>query len=717
MRFDLASAGLTNLMQGPQIGRLKRLFLPAGVVAISMVLGLAALFAAGDSIAYAASILQGTPPTPRPKPPAPPTQSVMNSSIDYKSIDAVRIAFAAADRGDWASARAAQALATDPGAKKLIAWRIVADRGRAPAFAEIDAALTDLQGFPRVTDLRSRAEEQIDFSGLTAAGRVAWLQKNGGPSSNGGRASLARALIDSGQKEEGKSLLRDVWRDQNLTLDQERRILSGYGPYLTPADHVARLNLVLWLHDSASASLLTPYVDPQARQLADVRLKLQARAKNVDASVAALPSQAQVDPGLLYDRAQWRKTARGAPDPCEVLEQIDGAKAPIAARERLWADLRKCVAAAIKDGNQLKAYSIASRHGLSSGAQFADAEFLAGFLALRKLRDPVKAETHFANLEAGVRTPVSKARAIYWRALTAQARGDATAATTYFGLAAQYPTTFYGQLASQKYAPGAALALPPSPAPTDADKALFEARDLTKAVRILAALGERELFEEFALRLDDQLSSAAEHELLSDVSMQQLLPKLAVRSAKSGMQRGIVSTTAAYPLSQVPASASRVLEPAFTLAITRQESEFDPNAVSSAGARGLMQLLPSTARVVAKQTGRQYDVSWLTMDPGYNMELGSEYLAQMVRNWGGSYILAIASYNAGPGRARQWVDAYGDPRSPSVDPIDWLETIPIEETRNYVQRVMENLQVYRARLASNPPPLRLQEDLKRGSWN
>ena len=683
---------------------------------MSVALCSAAIFAANDSIAYAASVLRNEPPTPRVKPAAPKIAALPSIGVDQRSIDAVRLALDAANRGDWVSARAAQAQAPDLGAKKLISWRITADRGRSPAFAELDAALTDLEGYPRVTDLRARAEEQIDFSGMTPTARITWLEKSG-PASSGGRASLARALIDVGRKPEGGALLRKVWREDLLTLDHQRRILSGYGAYLTPDDHVTRLNLVLWMRDNASAQMLAPYTGSQAQELAKVRMQLRSGGKKVDQMVAALPAASLNDPGLLYDRAQWRKTARGASDHCALIEQIDGNLVPAAARPRLWGDLRRCTAEDIKSGNFAQAYNALSHHGLSSGADFADAEFLSGFIALRKLRDPVKADAHFARLETGVRTPVSKSRAAYWRAITAQERKDTAAANAFFGLAAQYPTTFYGQLAAQKYAPGAPISLPLDAVPTDADRALFEARSLTKAIRILSALGERDLFEEFALRLDDQLSSAAEHALLAQVANQQLQPKLAVRSAKAGLARGIVSTSAAYPLASIPPSASRVLEPAFTLAITRQESEFDPYAVSSAGARGLMQLLPSTARLVAKQSGRQYDLNWLTGDPSYNMELGSEYLASLVNNWNGSYILAIASYNAGPGRARQWIDAYGDPRRPGIDPIDWMESIPFEETRNYVHRVLENLQVYRARLATAPQPLRLQEDINRGRVN
>ena len=696
-------------------GALHRFFVTAGVFVVSLALCSAAIFAANDSIAYAASVLRNEPPTPRVKPAAPKLAALPSIGVDQRSIDAVRLALDAANRGDWVSARAAQAQAPDLGAKKLISWRITADRGRSPAFAELDAALTDLEGYPRVTDLRARAEEQIDFSGMTPTARITWLEKSG-PASSGGRASLARALIDVGRKPEGGALLRKVWREDLLTLDQQRRILSGYGAYLTPDDHVTRLNLALWMRDNASAQMLAPYTGSQAQDLAKVRMQLRSGGKKVDQMVAALPAASLNDPGLLYDRAQWRKTARGASDHCALIEQIDGNLVPAAARPRLWGDLRRCTAEDIKSGSFEQAYNALSRHGLSSGADFADAEFLSGFIALRKLRDPVKADAHFARLETGVRTPVSKSRAAYWRAITAQERKDTAAANAFFGLAAQYPTTFYGQLAAQKYAPGAPISLPLDAVPTDADRALFEARSLTKAIRILSALGERDLFEEFALRLDDQLSSAAEHALLAQVANQQLQPKLAVRSAKAGLARGIVSTTAAYPLASIPPSASRVLEPAFTLAITRQESEFDPYAVSSAGARGLMQLLPSTARLVAKQSGRQYNLNWLTGDPSYNMELGSEYLASLVNNWNGSYILAIASYNAGPGRARQWIDAYGDPRTPGIDPIDWMESIPFEETRNYVHRVLENLQVYRARLAT-PQPLRLQEDINRGRVN
>jgi len=697
-------------------GALHRFFVTAGVFVVSVALCSAAIFAANDSIAYAASVLRNEPPTPRVKPAAPKIAALPSIGVDQRSIGAVRLALDAANRGDWVSARAAQAQAPDLGAKKLISWRITADRGRSPAFAELDAALTDLEGYPRVTDLRARAEEQIDFSGMTPTARITWLEKSG-PASSGGRASLARALIDVGRKPEGGALLRKVWREDLLTLDHQRRILSGYGAYLTPDDHVTRLNLVLWMRDNASAQMLAPYTGSQAQELAKVRMQLRSGGKKVDQMVAALPAASLNDPGLLYDRAQWRKTARGASDHCALIEQIDGNLVPAAARPRLWGDLRRCTAEDIKSGNFAQAYNALSHHGLSSGADFADAEFLSGFIALRKLRDPVKADAHFARLETGVRTPVSKSRAAYWRAITAQERKDTAAANAFFGLAAQYPTTFYGQLAAQKYAPGAPISLPLDAVPTDADRALFEARSLTKAIRILSALGERDLFEEFALRLDDQLSSAAEHALLAQVANQQLQPKLAVRSAKAGLARGIVSTSAAYPLASIPPSASRVLEPAFTLAITRQESEFDPYAVSSAGARGLMQLLPSTARLVAKQSGRQYDLNWLTGDPSYNMELGSEYLASLVNNWNGSYILAIASYNAGPGRARQWIDAYGDPRRPGIDPIDWMESIPFEETRNYVHRVLENLQVYRARLATAPQPLRLQEDINRGRVN
>ena len=311
------------------VSALHRFFVTASIFIVSLALCSAAIFAANDSIAYAASLLKNEPPTPRAKPPAQKITSAPVMGIDQRSIDAVRLAFDAARRGDWASARAAQAQAPDLGAKKLIAWRVTADRGRNPGFAELDAALTDLEGYPRVTDLRTRAEDQIDVSGMTPTARIAWLEKSG-PASAGGRASLARAMIDVGRKPEGGALLRKVWREDLLTLDQQRRILSGYGPYLTPDDHVARLNLVLWMRDNASAQMLAPYTNSQAQELAKVRMQLRAGGKKVDQMVAALPASALNDPGLLYDRAQWRKSARGADDHCPLIEQIDGNLAPAA---------------------------------------------------------------------------------------------------------------------------------------------------------------------------------------------------------------------------------------------------------------------------------------------------------------------------------------------------------------------------------------------------
>jgi soluble lytic murein transglycosylase len=235
---------------------------------------------------------------------------------------------------------------------------------------------------------------------------------------------------------------------------------------------------------------------------------------------------------------------------------------------------------------------------------------------------------------------------------------------------------------------------------------------------LIAQVGDQKDFESFAFYLDDQLQTQLEHELLSQLAREQAYTRTAVRSAKSGLRRGIVAPESAYPLMDLPADARKAgrPEPAVVLSITRQETEFDPRAISSAGARGLMQLMPATAKSTARIEGLPYEPRWLIEDPAYNVTLGAAHLEHLLEQWNGSYILTFAAYNAGPGNARRWIEENGDPRSSSVDAVDWVEMITFEETRNYVQRVLENVGVYRWRLANTPTPIRIEQDLRRGSF-
>nr|MBP6690018.1 lytic transglycosylase domain-containing protein [Hyphomonadaceae bacterium] len=366
--------------------------------------------------------------------------------------------------------------------------------------------------------------------------------------------------------------------------------------------------------------------------------------------------------------------------------------------------------------NYQLAYQLVSNHGLTSGESFADAEWLSGWISIRYLSNPQRAAEHFSHLADNVSSPVSLSRALYWRAEAQRALGNTGESERLFNEAARFNFTYYGQLAATRGNRTAELSLPETAQVSDAARTRFNNRELVRALRVMAEVGAQRDFESIAFYLDDTLDDPMEMELLSQLAREQSYHRTALRSAKAGLFRNVVAVSSAYPLIDLPPTVQSQgrIEPALVLAIIRQESEFDAGAISNANARGLMQLIPSTAQLQARREGMTYERAALTTDPQYNMTLGSAHLADLVNNFNGSYVLAIASYNAGSSRANEWIADWGDPRSPNVDVVDWIELIPFSETRNYVQRVTENLQVYRYRLAGHPTPITLEQDLKRG---
>jgi soluble lytic murein transglycosylase len=455
--------------------------------------------------------------------------------------------------------------------------------------------------------------------------------------------------------------------------------------------------------------------------LAEARIALEtSQRRGLARAVAAVPASRADDPGLLYDRTRYVRRTGRPEDAMAIASRIVANEAPPMARDDIYAERRLYVARALKAGAYSSALALISNNGLSAGENFADGEFLAGWIQLRFLHDPTSASAHFAHLANNVSAPVSKARALYWQAEAARAQNDSVGADAMLQQAAAYPFTFYGQLAASRASHGAAMMnLPLTTATSDAARVHFESRELVRALRLMTEVGDQHDFESIAFYLDDTLTDPQEIELLSQMARERNYNRTALRSAKAGLFRGVVATSAAYPLMPLPAAISQSggPEPALVLSIIRQESEFEVSAVSTAHARGLMQLEPSTARRTARGNGMDYDRSSLTSDANYNITLGATHLGSLIGEYNGSYVLAIAAYNAGSFRVSQWIDDWGDPRQPTVDVIDWIELIPFNETRNYVERVMENLEVYRHRLSNAPTPIAIEADLHRGgSW-
>lgn len=656
-------------------------------------------------------------------PPAPqasmiPAGGAATAMPPAAEIARLRTGIAAADAGDWTGLRNARAVATDPLVRRILQWRLASDQNAPASFDEIKTALDQLANWPGRETMRRRAEQQIFDSALTYNARAAWL-KAGGPLSGDGKVALAQSLKAIGQGADANTIIRAAWRENILTPRAEQIALMEFGSTLTTADHAARVDWALWRDDRATASRLMARLGAEDRAVAQARIALQTRPrKGLQAAVDRVPSSRADDPGFLYDRVRYIRRDGRPEDAMPIAARIPALSAPMVGREAIFKERRLYVPRALKAGDRTRAYRLVADHGLTQGESFADAEWMAGWLALRFTRDAASADRHFTKMDANVSAPVSKSRALYWRAMASKQLNQDAAAQALLTEAAKLNFTYYGQIAASKVDSAAVMSLGERSLVTPAARAEFESREVVRALKLMADVGDQRDFESIAFYLDDQLTTPLEHEMLSLIARERAYTRTAVRSAKAGIRRGIIAPDAAYPLLDLPADARKPgrPEPALILAITRQESEFDPRAHSSAGARGLMQIMPATARITARSEGLPYQPNWLVDDPSYNVTLGAAYLQHLLETWNGSYVLTIASYNAGPGRPREWIGDWGDPRASNTDVVDWVELIPFSETRNYVQRVMENVQVYRHRIAGTPVPLRIEQDLKRGAY-
>ncbi len=646
-------------------------------------------------------------PSPRLKPPVPNHSEIL-SDIDFASF---RRAMAAADDDEWDFVREARYQIEDPVARDLLLWRIAVSDARAP-FSDLHLALDTLQDWPRQFSIQREAEWKIEESGFSPALIVDWFSTRE-PVTGEGRVALGRALIALGRIEEGEDQIRRAWRTQRMRLSFQSEVLSRHGGFLTREDHGARVDYLLWAGQRTAASRLLPQLSAGERRLADARIRLAARRGGVDQAVDAVPAALQDHPGLVYERARWRRRAGLDDAALPLLLQLPDGHQNLQALDVMWTERKLMILDLIRDGLFDDAYRLAAAHGMERGVDFADGEFLAGWLALTRLARPQDALAHFERLEAGVTTPVSLSRALYWQGRAAEAGGQLERARDRFLAAAEHPTAYYGQLALIALGPDAAqLELPPDPVPTSEQRSAFHARTEIQAIRLLAEMDADYLFRVFIYHFDDEMETPIDQAMLSDIALDYNRLRQAVRAAKAGRLQGMTLVERAYPTIDLPSGAPIVPEAALTFSVIRQETEFDPRAVSGAGARGIMQMMPATARETARMLDVDYDFRRLTDDPQYNLVLGMAHLDEVVNDYDGSLVMALAAYNAGGHRVRRWVDNYGDPRTGEIDPIE-TESIPFSETRNYVQRVIENVQVYRARMAQEggSSALRIETDL------
>lgn len=644
--------------------------------------------------------------------PARAAGDVPRPSADDQTLYFARDALKAADARKWDRAAVLAAEAPEPLVGKLVTWLKLTDRDTLPGFAELARFIAASPDWPEQAALREKAERALVREGASDADCLAWFAGHP-PSSRDGRIRMAEALEGVGREAEADDLIRRIWIEEDFGASEAKAFYRSHKKTLRTEDHAARLDRLLWDGRSAAARRMFPLVDAGHAKLAEARLRLMDRSGGVDSAIAAVPAELKDDPGLAFDRLSWRRK-KGRDD--EARDILADAPADLVRPDLWWRERAIQVRAALDEGYVSEAYELAADNRLPAGPERADAEWLAGWIALSFLGEPEDAFQHFAEMRALVNYPISVARASYWAGRAMAAMGNEEAARNWYRDAAQHWHTYYGQLAAVTLHAQGIEAWPLAVPALDTQGAALKNSELARAAELLAGIGAGDHLEPFLLRLAQLSRSPADAAYAARLALLAGQPQLSVKVAKEATKQGYAIVPYAYPLVSLPLSSQAGdPEEALLLAVVRQESAFDPKATSGAGARGLMQLMPATARQVARVLKVSESTERLTADPAYNLLLGSTYLSSLVNAYEGSYVLALAAYNAGPSNVRRWVRQYGDPRDAEVDIVDWVELVPFEETRNYIQRVLEGLQVYRLLLGGADPEPMLVHDLKRST--
>lgn len=654
----------------------------------------------------------------------PDYAAILRPLFDYPLSEQDRAnlkeAFRAAYRGNGEAVAEVEARIQDPSARKFALWYAYRSGGSRATGTEIETFRKAHHDWPSQDLLRQRAEAALFLRDADPQSVIAFFE-SANPVTGAGKAALASALLANGQEARAKSLAVSAWRSHTFDAKIEARFLDKFGSFLTPEDHRIRVNRLLYT-DSKSriepAMRTVKLLDAEDKKKAEARVAILKKSKKGGDLIKAMPAETiKADVGLFFNRVQWLRRSDRKEEAFKLMLDAPSEPDELLDLAEWWIERRLNVRAALNAGQPQVAYEIAKNHGPISGEHYADAEFLAGWVALRYLGNPRVALDHFLSLRTAVTGGKAIARAEYWLGRASLALDDPAAAKAHFQKAAARSSTYYGALARQGVAQEAVdLMVPPTPVPTPADVDRFLSRDAVRAIGVARAADLDQLLPIFFNHLARTLESPAEIALLAEFALEVNMRQASIRLSKVAFSRGKPVAAYAFPSDVLPdyKALNEGVESALIHSLSRQESEFNASAKSPVGARGLMQLMPTTARAVANQYKVKYNVASLTGDPSYNMQLGAAHLRDLVDDYGGSYILALAAYNAGGSRVKEWIETFGDPRSPNVDPVDWVERIPFTETREYVQKIMESVQIYRARLEGPRNALQLAQDLYRG---
>jgi len=625
-------------------------------------------------------------------------------NVPHKKTDSYRRAFDELDAGR-VEAAFAYARGSDPVLNKVLRSYYMAQPGNNIDFSELTAFINNNPDWPALKGIVAIAEQKIP-QGTSNDQVINWFSAHP-PVSLSGFYRYIDALETAGQIQNVARFVLTRWTDGEFSIDDLGTFRSRYARYLNEDADRARLDRLLWKNDSVGARRMFTYVDEDAKALANARLALANQNSNAESFVGRVPRALQSDPGLAYEMLRYYVRGNNDDAAISILQNVN---VDLGKAEAWWEPRQTEIRRAMLRREYRLAYQLAAYHGQSDSKTLTQSEFLAGFLALRYLNDPATALLHFQAVFDNSSTPISRARGAYWLGRTYETLNNKVEAEQAYENAAALNITFYGQLATTRlYANPILRAAPEPKIPTNIRQSFFN-RDMIRAVERLYKIGEDDRARTFFKAATSAADTRAEFALLTELAYQLSRPDMAIEAAKAANQKNMLMASGGFPI--LDRALPGTPEPAFIHALIRQESMFNPDAKSPVGAHGLMQLMPRTAEEVARKLGIKFHSSLLG-NPSYNLRLGTTFIQNQLAIFDGSYVLALAGYNAGPRRVREWMAQIGDPRDADTDPIDWIETIPVNETRNYVQRILESLQVYRARLNGGQAPLLIIKDLKR----
>jgi soluble lytic murein transglycosylase len=645
-----------------------------------------------------------------PQVPVLPMAVAATSSTSPMDITTVKQAFDMIAKNRTDDATNVEGTITDPVARKLVEWMILRSDNGTTDFSRYANFIAANPSWPSLTTLRRRAEgvlweERVDPQ------TVIGFFRTEPPHTVKGHFALARAQMSQGDGAGAAQTLRETWRNDGFSADLEAQGRAAFSDLITPEDDAVRMDARLYVDDDDGGLRAAQHLNATALALAKARAAVINQAGNAKALLDAVPEAARHDPGYMFSRIQLLRREDKIKDAAQLLLAAPRDPAKVINPDPWWVERRLISRKLLDLGEAKMAYDVANSAAPPNSENFrAEQHFTAGWIALRFLREPGIAMAHFARVADGATNPITLARSYYWQGRAAEALGRDQDARSLFEAAAHYPTAYYGQLARARLGLNEVeLRDLPAPAPE------HRTPELARVFEILYAVDNRDLIAAMAADLGDKATDVSGLVSLAYVTARHNDARAMLQMGKMALGRGYPMERFAFPNFGVPEyqPIGPAVEPCVVYSIVRQESAFNPRVVSSANAIGLMQVTPAAGRDTAKRFGVAFDQRRLMDDVAYNAQLGSAELGNDINSWRGSYILAFSAYNAGPRRAKEWIEQYGDPRDPRVDPIDWIERIPISETRNYVERVIENMQVYRA-LIENNPKLMIEADLRRG---